>query len=106
MTEQTKPNLTVVTPAIDVFESDEGYLVRADVPGVVDGGVEIEFHKGRLALVATREQDAVKFERSIRFPDRVDADNIEASLKSGVLELRLPKAAEARPKKIPIRVTG
>jgi HSP20 family protein len=96
----------VVSPAIDVFESDEGYLVRADVPGVTDGGVQIEFQKDRLTLVATREAEPLRFERSIRFPDRVDADAIEAVLDAGVLELKLPKAAEVRPRKIPIRVTG
>jgi HSP20 family protein len=71
---------------------------------VVEGGVEIEFHKGRLSLVARREQDPVRFERSIRFPDRVDTDGIQAELRAGVLELRLPKAAEVRPRKIPIRI--
>jgi len=103
MTEQqTKTNITVETPAVDVFESDEGYLVRADLPGVREGGVEIEFHKGQLSLVANREDDPVRFERSIRFPDRVDADGIKASLDGGVLELRLPKTAEVRPRKIAI----
>src|SRR5688500_6226991 len=103
MTEQEmKTNVPVETPTVDVFESDEGYLVRADLPGVREGGVEIEFHKGKLSLVANREEDPVRFERSIRFPDRVDADGIKASLDSGVLELRLPKTADVRPRKIAI----
>lgn len=108
MNELTKnaSQVPVVSPAIDVFESDEGYLVRVDVPGVADGGVQIEFQKDRLTLVATRETEPIRFERSIRFPDRVDPDAIEAVLDAGVLELKLPKAAEVRPRKIPIRVTG
>jgi HSP20 family protein len=96
----TNGNTSVQTPAIDVFESDDGYLVRADVPGVAQGDVEIEFHKDRLTFVA--KHDTVKFERSVRFPDRVDADGIAAELNGGVLELRLPKAAEVRPRKISI----
>jgi HSP20 family protein len=104
MTEQTQTNIPVQSPPVDVFESDEAYLLRADVPGVAQEGVEIEFHKGRLSLVARREQDPVRFERSFRFADRVDADGIEAELHAGVLELRLPKASEARPRKIAIRI--
>jgi HSP20 family protein len=89
---------------IDVFESDENYLLRADVPGVADGDVEINLHKGELSLVARRGEEL--FKRSLRFADRIDADAVEAQLADGVLELKLPKAAEVRPRKIPVRITG
>ena len=89
---------------IDVFESDENYLLRADVPGVADGDVDINLHKGELYLVARRGEET--FKRSLRFADRIDADGVEAELNDGVLELKLPKAAEVRPRKIPVRITG
>ncbi len=103
MTEKQKTTIPVETPSIDVFENPESYLLRADVPGVTQDGVEIEFHKGKLSLVARREQDEpVRFERTLRFSDAIDVDGIEAKLHAGVLELTLPKAAAARPRKIQI----
>ena len=102
MNDKTETNIPVESPSIDVFENTDGYLVRADVPGVAQDGVEVEFLKGRLSLVAKREQDPVRFERLLRFSDPIDADNIEAKLDAGVLELKLPKAAAARPRKIQI----
>ncbi len=108
-TETPAATLPWVSAPVDVFENDEHYLVRADVPGVSKGDVEIRFHDGELRLEATRyesqapePQRGVVFRRALAFPDDVDPDAITAALNDGVLELHLAKAAKNRPRRISI----
>ncbi len=91
-----------VTAPVDIFENDDHYLVRADVPGVDKENVEISFHDGSLSFEATRGTDVV-YTRALGFGDEVDPDAIEAKLEHGVLELQLSKAAAHKPRKITIR---
>ncbi len=109
MSEQTavsnQPEATKLprlTAPVDVFESDDHYLVRADVPGVNRSDVEISFHDGELKFEATRSAEVV-YVRSLGFGDDVDPDAIEAKLEHGVLELQLSKAAANKPRKITIQ---
>lgn len=97
------PNLPQVRPPADVFENDEAYLVRADVPGVTEDDLSIKFHKGELSFTAKRSADELAplaYKRAFRFPDNVQSDEIKASLNDGVLELHLPKSPEVRPRQI------
>ena len=106
--------LARVNPPVDIFENDEGYIIRADVPGVAQDAIDIQFERGQLSIEARRPHDEtgtrlraefgpVTFQRSFRIPERIDADHISAKLAHGVLELQLPKAAEIRPHKITIQ---
>lgn len=104
-------------PLMDIFENDEEYLVRADLPGVAEEDVDIQFEKGELRLYAPRplelqgdrlsqEIGAQAFERAFRIPQKIDLDAISATLEHGVLELRLPKAPEVRPRKITVKAAS
>src|SRR5579859_4834876 len=103
-----------VSPPVDVFENADEVLVVADVPGVPSDRLDVRVENGTLTLQAkraadasgtalAREYDVVDFARSFRIPSGVDAANISASAKNGTVEVRLPKIAAVKPRKIAVR---
>ncbi|MES3517138.1 MAG: Hsp20/alpha crystallin family protein [Natronomonas sp.] len=88
---------------IDVAESDEAFLVRADLPGVDRADIDVQLYGETLQITATREREDTPGEfirqerprhpidRSIRLPGAVDAEGTEADYDDGVLSIRLPK---------------
>lgn len=113
--ETPKETFRDAAPRIDIFENDENYRVRADLPGVLPGDLELEYERGELRLEARRSAPSpgeplrrsfgsVQFRRVLRLPDDIQADAISADFRQGVLELVLPKAPEHRPRKIPVQV--
>ena len=110
--ERTVPGRFYVPPA-DVWETEEALAVAMEVPGVAREAVQIELKDDVLRVEA--RVDASKYEglepvyteygvghwaRAFALPDKVDRERIEARLEDGVLTLTLPKAAEARPRRI------
>jgi HSP20 family protein len=97
-----------VNPRVDVLETENEFLILADMPGVKPEDVDIQFEKGELALhgrrPAGRESEGLAFHRTFAVADTVAADKITADLKAGVLTVRLPKVEAAKPKRI--AVTG
>jgi len=95
-----------LTPAVDVLESKDGYLIRADVPGVAQDGFTVNFEKNTLALEGRFDQGRNTFAwaRSFVLPGGVDADKISAELKDGVLSVTLPKQERLKPRQINIRM--
>jgi HSP20 family protein len=109
------------SPAVDVHEEAERFVVRADLPGVKPADIEITADKGVLSLRGTRnfeqkledgqnngkysrvERVHGKFVRSFTLPENVQADAIKASFKDGVLELTIPKIAKVEPRRIEIQ---
>ncbi len=104
------------TLPLDVHETDNAYVVSATLPGVSADDVTISLHDGVLTISgetqpATHENSRAlllertygKLQRSIRLPQPVVQDGIEAVLENGVLTLTLPKTAEAQPRTIPVR---
>jgi HSP20 family protein len=108
-------------PPMDVAERTDAYLVHAELPGVDPAQVEVSFEQNVLTIrgskptlleaaqqgelrVYSNERVSGGFERSLRFPDYVDADRIEASFQHGLLTVVIPKAQAAQPRKIEIRV--
>ncbi len=103
-------------PSVDVVEFDDAFVVTADMPGVCDDAVDVDFQNGELTICGRvaerrRRDDAVRrasgFEpkdyfRSFRVGDSIDADKIEASFRDGLLTLRLPKRREIQPRKIAV----
>lgn len=89
--------------AVDVFENDKELLVVADVPGVVQSDIDARIEHQRLSVVAKRA-DGVTFERTFRVPEDVDAAAVSATLKDGVVSVRLPKVKTAA-RQIPISVS-
>jgi HSP20 family protein len=109
--------VTGFTPLVDVHETEEEYLVRVDLPGVKADDVNVEVNENVLSISGSRVADETKqaqlverpygsFVRTLTLPRGVDSDSIEAGYQDGVLELRIPKPAEQKPKKITIGGAG
>ena len=96
-------------PPIDVYETEDRYVITAEVPGLERDQIEIAVHDNRLTIRGTRSggiaEDAGRhyhqverghgsFERTFRFADPVHDDRITADLREGVLTITLPKTAE------------
>lgn len=102
--------------AADVHEDEKGYSLDFDLPGVKLQDVDIELHEGTLTVGGERKLERSEqsdgyrrverrhgtFSRSFRLPKHVDEVNIEASMKDGVLTIRLPKVEAVHPRKIAI----
>lgn len=103
--------------ALDVAENDEGYVVKASLPGIPADDVELTLEdnvltiKGEMKADETveeaqyhvRERRFGSFSRSIRFPVLVNSTAVTASFENGVLSLQVPKAEEAKAKRIEIK---
>lgn len=103
-------------PSTDIRETDSAFELHADLPGMTKKDVELTFENNVLTLTGERraeektadkgfrriERSHGKFTRSFRVPTHVDADDIKASFKDGVLTVTLPKSAETQPRKLSI----
>ncbi|WP_291317472.1 Hsp20/alpha crystallin family protein [Desulfuromonas sp.] len=109
--EQTPTRFT--RPAVDIFETNEGLTMKADLPGVNKEDLTIDIDRDLLTLKAeTKPQpkgEAIRKEfelrgyfRQFQLPDEIDAGKVSADLKNGVLTLDLPKAEAAKPRRIEI----
>ena len=96
-----------LTPSVDIYETDDELVLLADLPGVEDQGLQLEIARGVLTLAAEAAAfdgtDEVAYYRQFRLSDRIDTDAGDATLKDGVLTLRLPKRPVAKPKKIAVK---
>jgi len=104
-----------VNPPVDVLETEDEFLVLADMPGVRPEDVDVRFEKGELTVHgrrssahaekdwALREYEATNYHRAFAVAETVAADRITADLKGGVLTVRLPKVEAVKPKKITVR---
>jgi len=112
--EETRSQEQYITPPVDIFENGEGLVVKADLPGVPKDGLDVRVENKLLTIrgkamhvapgdVVYREYGLVNFFRQFELSDRVDQGKISAELKNGVLTLQLPKAEEAKPRKIDVR---
>ena len=110
---------TEFAPAIDVAEEKDGFVVRADLPGLKKEDVSVTIQDNCLTIRGEkkheeetkeanyyhRERVQGTFSRRIELPTAVDAKRVEASFKDGVLQVRLPKSEEAKPKQIDVKVS-
>jgi HSP20 family molecular chaperone IbpA len=92
-----------LTPAVDIFETDEGLTLIADLPGVARDRLQLGVEQGVLTIEGNTG-GLYGYYRRFQLPEHLDLDRIEAVLKHGVLTLRLPKAEAARPRKIAVTV--
>ena len=106
----------VYTPAVDIVETADAFVLNADLPGVRPADLNIEFEKGVLTIdarVQPRSPDGGRlswqeygighYHRAFNISTAVDVDNIRAELKNGELNLIVPKAQAARTRKIEVR---
>jgi HSP20 family protein len=103
-------------PAMDLVETDEQLVLRGDLPGMTEDDVDIEIKDGVLTVSGERkaehedkgegyhrvERSFGRFSRSLSLPQGIEPDKVEASFDNGVLEVRIPKPAEAKPTRVQI----
>lgn len=107
-------------PAMDLIEAHEHYVLRADLPGMGEDDVRIELEGDRLTIAGERKAEHTErkdgyvrversfgtFQRTVALPEGVDADAITATFDRGVLEVRIPKPEQRRPRRVAIQVGG
>lgn len=107
-------------PAMDLVETDNEFVLRTDLPGMTEEDVNIELEDNVLTVSGERkaeheerkegyyrvERASGRFSRSLTLPEGVKAEGIQASFDKGVLEVRIPKPEERRPRKVAITVGG
>jgi len=103
------------TPAADIYETDSGYAIAIDLPGIKRDALEIDIDDNRLVVKGTRvvddsrsrrsERPRGKFFRSFTVPASIDQGQIGAEYKDGVLQIRLPKRAEQKAQKIEVKIS-
>jgi len=105
-------------PAMDLVEQDDAFVLHADLPGMNDEDVHVEVDGDVLTISGERkaeheaknegyvrvERSFGSFRRSLTLPDGVDPEQVAAKFERGVLEVRIPKPAERRPRKVAIAV--
>jgi HSP20 family molecular chaperone IbpA len=114
--EQTRPGRTYV-PEVDIYETQDGLWLWADMPGVDENSLEVRVADGVLSIegqVALQEYDSLdpvyteynvgNYARRFSLSNEIDADHIKARMTDGVLALELPKAERAKPKRIAVSV--
>ena len=107
------------TPAFEVKETKDGYVFRADVPGIKEEDLEVHLTGQRLTISGKREEEKKQesetyytyersygsFTRTFTLPEGCDGAKAHAELKEGVLTLLVPKTLEAQPKRIDVKTT-
>ena len=108
------------TPSMDLVETEDHYLLKADLPGMKQEDVAIEFNDGTLTISGERAHDYERkekgyfrlerafgrFSRSLTLPDGVDPDRIDAGFHDGVLEVTIPKPEQRKPRRIEVSWNG
>lgn len=109
----------VYIPVTDIYEKDDAILVRCDMPGVTQDQIDIRLDNTELEIAGTQsggapegmdllagEYETGTFRRTFSVPQLIDRDKIKARLHNGVLDVELPKAEQAKPRKIEITTGG
>ena len=114
LTEDTRPG-PVFRPDVDILEDADAYLILADMPGTREDQVDVRLDQGVLTLDATPSEPADEhrlrhgefrsggYHREFRISDDIDAEQVSARMRNGVLELRLPKTAAKKPRRITVQ---
>ncbi len=106
-------------PAMDLVETGEDFVLRADLPGLSEEDVNIELEDNVLTISGERraeheerkegyyrvERASGSFSRSLTLPEGIDPEKVSASFNRGVLEVRVPKPEERKPRKVAISVS-
>ncbi|HEU5336549.1 MAG TPA: Hsp20/alpha crystallin family protein [Terriglobales bacterium] len=105
-------------PAVDIYEDEHNFTLKVEVPGIEEKDIDVRLENNTLTVRGERklekeekeenyrrvERQYGSFSRSFTLPPIVDAENVQASYDKGVLEIRLGKKAEAKPKQIKVNV--
>lgn len=113
---ETRRNPNHWHPAADIYENDDAYVIKAELPGIDKDHVNIDVKEKILTIsgersdetevsadrIYRRERFQGKFHRAFSLPNTADADKIEAIFVDGLLKITIPKAKELKPKQITI----
>lgn len=114
---QTTSFFEGLTPPVDIHEDKDKYVVKAELPGMNQQDIDVSLEGNTLTISGERKQEDEKeegenyrseryfgrFQRSVTLPTGVDANEIQATYKDGILTVTLPKSEEAKPKQIQVR---
>ena len=105
------------SPALDLYQNSDNVVAVIELPGMRKEDIDISLHDGMLTIAGERESSSSegenaerterfsgKFRRSVSLPTRVDAGKVSATYKDGILTVTLPKAEEAKPKKVEVTI--
>jgi HSP20 family protein len=104
-------------PAVDIEETEDSWILEAELPGVKSDDIDIEAHdneiqitgeiveKERAGILRRRTRRAGRFEYRVTLPGPIDPDSIDASLDDGVLRVTVPKPEQARPRRVKINAS-
>ena len=106
------------TPALDVYEEKDSFVVKAELPGMKKEDIEVSLHDGSLSISGERKAESKhedsevyrterlfgRFQRTVTLPATVAADKVKAAYNDGILTITLPKTEEAKPRKIDVSI--
>ena len=106
------------SPSLDIHQDKDNLCVHIELPGMKKEDIDISLHNGMLTIAGERKQEETvsegevfrseryfgRFHRTISLPAEVDASNVKATYKDGILTVLLPKSEAAKPKQIEVKV--
>ncbi len=101
--------LNRLTPAADLYEDDNNFYARIELPGVKKKEIDVKLENGVLTISCNRKstenerEQSLSFNRSLSIPDGIQADKIKATYEDGILTVTLPKVEISKPKLIEVR---
>lgn len=111
---EARSRLEYVSPDVNIFETKDGYVLEAEMPGVNKDGLEITLEGNEITIVGRRENEAVPgtplfrertlvdYRRVFELDPAIDTARIAAKMDQGVLSLTLPKSERVKPRKIAV----
>jgi HSP20 family protein len=107
-------------PAMDLVETEDHFVVRADLPGLEEGDIKVELEDNVLTISGERKSEHEhgkegyyrverafgQFSRALTLPEGVDPESVSASFDKGVLEVRVPKPEQRKPRRVSIELGG
>jgi len=110
-------NESVFRPNLDVTETNDAFAIHVDLPGIDEADIEVQITGNRLTVSGRREAEETRegdryvaieraygaFNRSFVLPDSADTEQVEAELRNGVLEIKVPKRVEMKGRKVSIQ---
>ncbi|MBN1374723.1 MAG: Hsp20/alpha crystallin family protein [Dehalococcoidia bacterium] len=114
------PEIKAWMPALDVFERDDKFVVKAEIPGMDEENINVSVEGNSLVIKGQKdtekevkdedyyhcERSYGSFYRSVPLPSTVDKDKIQADYDNGILEVTFPKSAEVKPKKVKVTASS
>lgn len=113
-TANTERTTEFISPEVNIFETKDGYLLEAEMPGVTKSGLEITLENNEMTIVGHRETEPMKgepvfcesreadYRRVFALDPTIDTSKISARMEQGVLKMTLPKSERVKPRKITV----